>query len=621
MPSRTGSIDGIAMPQFREITAGGESDNIAPDPADPDIIYGGRVERLDRRTDQTRNIDPTLAFPERYRRTWTLPLVFGKRDHALYFANQRIFRTTDGGSRWQAISPDLTRTDPGTPPNLDASAAADREFAGKRRGVVYAIAPSPLDTRLIWAGTDDGLVWRTADGGSHWQDVTPKALSAWSKGGTIEASHFDTATAYLAVDRHRLDDFAPYIYRTRDSGKTWDTISNGLARSGVLNTVNVVREDPVQRGLLFAGTERSVFVSFDDGASWQPLDNGLPPTSVRDMEIHGDDLVIATHGRGFYILDDIAPLRALVSDAASGARLFPPAKAYRFRPSEFTGTPMPKDEPMAPNPPAGAMIDYIVPAKAAGPVQLAILDSAGATVRRFSSGKTVPPIDPSKQKIAAEWIKKPMPLRTSAGEHRFTWDLHYEAAAGLADDEGEAKGVWAPPGRYTVVLTVGGQDFRQPLDVSPDPRVKAGAADYAREFALARQIEAARVQLRSAMREAKALRAKLSSAAARADAPHRSRLAALDKRLMQIAGSVPDEPRWALPEAEHNWGTLHDLSTDFDSLAVAVDGADGAPSADAESGFKQREKALAAALQAWNAARVEARAALAANGTSGGRPR
>lgn len=601
VPSRTGSIDGIAMPQFQEITAGGEKDNIAPDPADPDIVYGGRVARLDLHTGQTRSIDPTLAWPDRYRSTWTLPLVLGVRDHALYFANQRIFRATDGGRHWQPISPDLTRADPGVPSNLDASTAADREFVGKRRGVVYAIAPSPLDARVIWAGTDDGLVWRTTDGGAHWQDVTPKAVAPWSKIGIIEASHFDPGLAYIAVDRHRLDDFAPYIYRTRDGGKTWAPIADGLAAAGTLNTVNVVRADAIRRGLLFAGTERGIFVSFNDGAMWQPFENGLPPTSVRDIQIHGDDLVVATHGRGFYILDDIAPLRALEIDATGGARLFPPSVAVRFRTSAFTGTPMPKDEPMAPNPPNGAIIDYALPAHVTGSVQLEIMDAAGSIVRRYSSDDKPPSPPPSALKVAPEWIERPISLRASPGQHRFVWDLHYAAVPGLTgDEEQDASGVWATPGRYTVVLSVNGAKFRQTLTLKPDPRVRAGAADYAREFVLAREIEQARADAGIALRDAESLHGKLMKSENGAGGDRRAKLSTLDRQLVQLAGFVADEPRWASPEPEHVWGTLHDVSSDLDGLADAVDGADGAPSPDAEDGFRKRDAALAALLKKWD---------------------
>src|SRR5689334_16914294 len=292
-------FDGITFGEFHEVTAGGESNEIAPDPADPDIVYGGTVERLDLKSGQTRSVDPTLAFPAEYRGEWTLPLTFGRRDHALYFGNQRLFRTANGGQTWTPISPDLTRPDPGAPPTLDQPTAKDTATKGPRRGVIYDIGTSALRDGLIWVGTDDGLIWRTDANGAHWTNVTPAQLKPWWKVGIVEPSHFDPNTAYAAIDLHRIDDQRPLILRTRDGGRTWIEITNGLPRDAGPNSVNVVREDPVRQGLLFAGTERSLYVSFDDGERWQPLNRGLPTTSVRDITIHGDDLVIATHGRGF----------------------------------------------------------------------------------------------------------------------------------------------------------------------------------------------------------------------------------------------------------------------------------------------------------------------------------
>jgi photosystem II stability/assembly factor-like uncharacterized protein len=611
VPSRTGSIDGIAMPEFHEIAAGGESDNIAPDPDDPDVIYGGRVDRLDLRSGQLQSVDPTLAFPGNYRGTWTLPLVFSKEDHALYFGNQRVFRTADGGRSWQAISPDLTRSNPGVPAKLDAAAAADEEHIGPRRGVVYTIGISPRDAHLIWVGTDDGLVWRTVDGGAHWQDVTPRGLAAWSKIGTIEPSHFDNDVAYAAVDRHRLDDFAPYILRTRDGGKSWAPIVNGIAEGGVLNAVNVVREDPLRPGLLFAGTERGAFVSFDDGESWQGLQSGLPPTSVRDIETHGDDLVIATHGRSFYIMDDIAPLRALAADASPGARVFPPAAAYRVRPSVFTGTPMPSDEPKAANPPDGATIDYVVPSRANGPIRLAILDAKGAVVRRFSSDTIAPQPDITKIKSTPEWIAIPIPLRTSPGQHRFVWDLHYETSLPPAEGEREPKGVWAPPGRYQIALNIGGATLRQTLNLNPDPRVRADADDYQREFELARAIENVRVQIRACLRDAQSLHRQVTKAAATVAPERKSELLGLDARLAKAAGLPADDRRNSLPSPSHAPDSLQGLSDGFDKLAEAVDGSDAAPTPDAESGYRQRTKTLADALRSWTGLKQQIAAALA----------
>jgi photosystem II stability/assembly factor-like uncharacterized protein len=556
IPSRADGWDGVNMTHFHESAAGGESDNIAPDPDDPDTVYGGRVDKLDLRSGQVRDIDPTLAFPDRYRGTWTLPLVFGKRDHALYFANQRIFRTADGGQRWTPISPDLTRPDPGVPATLDAPSAADDNGAGPRKGVVYAIGPSPIAASDIWAGTDDGSVWRTRDGGERWTDVTPRGMTAWSKIGVVEPSHFDPQVAYIAVDRHRLDDFAPHIMRTRDGGKTWTEIVSGLAGGGGLNAVNVVREDPVRRGLLYAGTERGAFVSFDDGESWLPLQSGLPVTSVRDIDVHGADLVIATHGRGFYVMDDIEPLRELAADGGGGTRLFKPATAVRVRAPAFTGTPMPKDEPMAANPPAGAYIDYTLARAPAGAVEIAVSDAHGDLVAKFSSADTLPALDLAKISTAPEWIVRRPPPRSGVGAHRFVWDLRYPPPDAFKGDLRE-RGVGAPPGRYTVTLTVGGRVFRAPLDVVCDPRAPATAAASARQFALARAIEADRVKVHAAMASAKADPADTGAAKA---------LGAVAERL--------------------------------DSLAAAVDGADGAPTPDAESGYRQASAALATALTA-----------------------
>ncbi len=609
VPSRTGTRDGIAMPQFHEITAGGESDNIAPDPKDPDIIYGGRVARLDLRTGQTRSIDPTLGFPDLYRETWTLPLVFGPKDHALYFARQRIIRTDDAGQHWRPISPDLTRPDPPVPSTLDAATIADHQYTGARRGVVYAIGPSPRDASDIWAGTDDGLVWRTRDGGAHWQDVTPKGLAAWSKIGVVEPSHFDSNTAFIAVDRHRLDDFAPYIFRTHDGGRSWTRADAGLAQGGVLNTVNVVREDPQTPGLLFAGTERGVFVSFHDGDSWQPLETGLPPTSVRDIVVHGDDLVIATHGRGFYVMDDIAPLRELARNAAPGLRLFAPAVAYRTRVSSFTGTPMPKDEPMAPNPPNGAAIDYVLPAGVKGAVTLEIDDSSGARVRLWSSAEKPAPIDPAKLTIAPEWVVSAPRLSATPGAHRFVWNFRY-AKPGAKSNAHDEEGVWAPPGQYSVVLAAGGRRLKQPLRMLPDPRVHASPADYQAEFALARQIEAASARASAALHDAESLHAKLVAAAAKAPPDRKPRLLALDARLLALADLTPEEPRDWNPPQGRAANALHELADDLDNLAQAVDGADGGPSPDAQTGFRLRAPMLTATLKNFAALKNDAAALL-----------
>jgi len=586
VPSRSDSkYDGINMTHFHEIAAGGEADEIAPDPRDPDVVYGGRVDRLDLKSGQTRNVNPTLAFPDKYRSEWTLPLTWGRREHALYFGNQRIWRTADEGRTWQPISPDLTRPDPGIPATLDPPTANDTAEKGPKRGVVYDIGPSPLKDGLIWAGTDDGLIWRTPDGGAHWQNVTPALLQPWSKVGIIEPSHFDADTAYAAIDRHRVDDQRPYILRTHDGGRSWQTITAGLPNSGGPNSVNVVREDPVRRGLLFAGTERGAFVSFDDGDNWQPLQTGLPTTSVRDITIHGDDLVIATHGRGFYVMDDIVPLRALAALPANQARLFPIAPAVRVNEPNFTGTPMPKDEPLAPNPPLGAMIDYSVAAPVTSPVVIQVYDSSGALVNRFSSDDKVPPLDLSKLTVAPEWALSPNPPAAAPGHHRFVWDLHYARPAGFTEKDGFS-GVWAPPGRYTVEVDVGGQRFRQPLEIVSDPRIRVSQADFEAQSRLARQIDQSRARVRNLLKETAALEDTLKGKATA-------------QGLVAQIDALTGLPVPTLGSAEPE--TLQGISDRLDELNTAVEGSDAAPSPDSLQGYTLAAQALDAAAAKWSA--------------------
>ena len=574
VPSRTGAggWDGIDMRQFHELAPGGESDNIAPDPKDPDTIFGGRVDKLDLRSGQVRDVDPTLAWPDRYRATWTLPLVFGPGGRSLYFSNQRVFRTRDGGDHWTPISPDLTRPDPGVPGTLDAPTAADVERVSPRRGVVYSIGPSPLSDADVWVGTDDGLVWRTRDDGAHWAEITPAGLAPWSKIAGVEPSHVSPDTAYLAIDRHRLDDFAPYVLRTRDGGRTWTPIASGLADGGKLNTVNVVREDPKQPGLLWAGTERGVFVSFDAGDHWAPLRAGLPVTSVRDITIHGDDLVIATHGRGFWILDDIAPLRQLASDAAAGTRLFAPSVAVRVRPASFTGTPMPKDEPMALDPAFGADIDYVLAAPAKSPVVIEIRDAAGTLARRFSSADPAPAPDLARIDTAPEWLPAAARPSAEAGGHRLVWDLRYASPPGLGDGF-QSAGLWAPPGRYSVTLIADGVSLTRPLTVVPDPRVTASPGAYREEFELARSVQADRVAAAAALAE----------------------IAALPKTLAPAFAA-----RAAILTAADDPVSLSSVAEALAKLQSAIDDADGEPSADSRVGYAKARVALAAALDAWS---------------------
>ncbi len=599
LPSRGPSHDGITMREFTEVTAGGESDNIAPDPDDPQIIFGGRVDKLDMHTNQSRNVDPTLAYPGVYRGAWTLPLTFSTRKpHVLYFGNQHIFATSDGGEHWQPISGDLTRPNPAVPKNLDAPTMADNLGLGPRRGVVYAIAPSPLKDGLIWAGTDDGLIWHTTDSGKHWSNVTPKALTAWSKVGIISPSPFDAAVAYAAVDRHRLDDRHPYIYRTDDAGKTWKLIVGGLPTT---QPVNVVRADPVRKGLLYAGTERGVFVSFDDGAHWQSLQHNLPVTSVRDIAIHGADLILATHGRGIWIMDDVSSLRQFNDTAEmAGSWLFAPAPTYRVRIPQFTGTPLPKDEPMAPNPPFGAYIDYRLAKAATKPVTLDILDGKGEPVRHYSSADQPPKPDAFKSKAAPEWTGIPSSLTSKAGTHRFVWPLHYAALPDGGKPDPYADGIWAPPGTYRVVLTVDGHKLTQPLKVLPDPRVKLSGKDYQAQFALAHEIARQASRVAVATHQAAETVEALAHAQLKARGNLKHRIESASRRVQDLSGNytVPNPLNsWYLPAKTTH--TLRYLSTSLASLQQAVDGADAAPSVDAQNGFKALQPIAESTLSAW----------------------
>ena len=554
----------ISQQDFRPIDVGGESGTIAPDPKHPGLTYGSGLPTVTRESTATgweQNVDPTLNHPGTvWRNTWTLPLAFSKADLvSLYYGHQNVFRSRDGGETWKIVSPDLSRADEGTPANLDASTLRD-DNGVQRHGVVYAIAPSPLRAGIVWAGTDDGNVWVTRDDSHTWHNVTPPALTAWSKVGIVEASHFDTNVAYLAVDRHRLDDYKPYVYRTRDGGATWTAIANGIPDGSF---INAVREDPVRRGLLYAGTEKGIYVSFDDGVSWQPLQLNLPVTSVRDIAVHGDDLVVATHGRAFWVLDDIAPLRQAADVATSGVYLFAPARAYRVRPSNEEGTPLPLDEPQSDNAPAGLYVDYYLADVPRTPVVVEVLASDGSVARRWSSASPSKPVDPKSVDFTTHWIpEEPVPAAT-AGAHRFVWDFH----------ETSGDGPLVPPGTYTVALSVNGTRYTRAATVLRDPRIAATDADLRAQYDFARRIEATRAGVRAAHERAEKLITKLSTAQA---SVVRS----------QIAGEAPAEnPDDSMGAYSHDVTSLRYLGNALDYLESAVESADAAPTPDMRAAY------------------------------------
>jgi photosystem II stability/assembly factor-like uncharacterized protein len=502
--SSRGSYGAVSVRDWTPVAVD-EYGYVAPDPLDPDIVYGGRnVTRWDRRTGQVSAVGPLAGRGNApgqpaYRTVRTMPVVFSEVDkRSLFFANNYLWKTTSGGKSWSRISPDLTRKTWETPKSVGKYSSLPGAKS-QERGVIYTVAPSYQDIMRIWVGTDDGLIHVTGDGGVNWKDVTPPQVGPWAKVSIIDAGRFAPLTAYAAVNTLRLDDLRPHIFRTHDGGKSWTEIVTGIP-SG--ETVNAVREDPKKKGLLFAGTERAVYVSFDDGGHWQSLRRNMGVTSVRDLIVKGDDLVAATHGRGFWIMDDITPLRAMPFD---GDVLVKPTTAWRVRWNSSTDMPWPVEEPVGQNPPDGAIINYYLKSAASGPVQLEVLRPDGRLVRRYSSEDPVTPIpDPASAPVPVYWYRAPQKLETSAGLHRFIWDVHYQPlppAPGAGEGGFGGRGglpiqaipfntapapstPWVTPGIYTLRLTAGGQKHEQPIEVKQDPRVKTPALVMQNVYAL-----------------------------------------------------------------------------------------------------------------------------------------
>ena len=578
-----------------------------PDPLDPDLVFGGKVTRYDRRTGQVANVAPKPLRAADFRTLRTAPVVFSQTDpHVLYFGANTLWKTRDGGNNWQQISPDLTRKTWEVP----ASVGKYRESVEvSQRGVIYTVAPSPLDINRIWAGTDDGLIQVTADGGLHWKDVTPPQVAPWAKVSIIDAGHFDALTAYAAINTLRLDDMRPHIWRTHDGGKTWTEIVSGIPEGAA---VDAVREDPKSKGLLFAGTEREVYVSFDDGDHWQSLRLNMPASSIRDLAIKDDDLTAATHGRGFWILDDIAPLRQLTAEVAGAdAFLFKPETAIRVRWNMNTDTPLPPDEPAGQNPPEGAIIDYYLGAAASGAVTLEILDSAGALVRRYASTDPVEPADPMLA-IPAYWVRPPHPLSNQAGMHRFFWDLHYTALAGgragygmqaiVHDTPPSITSIWAMPGRYTVKLTAGGKSYTQPLTVKMDPRVRTPLTGLQQQFTLSKQMYDDIVKTSKALEQIRTMRAQLgplrekAGPGATADA-----IAAFDQKVVALGGAAGGGRGGGRGAVADGPDTLASVTASLTQLMRLLESADVMPSTQAVAAATDRRAALAKLLDRWNA--------------------
>jgi photosystem II stability/assembly factor-like uncharacterized protein len=582
----------------------------APDPLHPNIVYGAgrtQVSKFNWITGQVQNVTPLALSSPKYRADRTEPIVFSPVDpHVLYYAANVLFKTTDGGRSWQIISPDLTRRHPGIPSSLGALASKDA-YAKTVRGAIYAVAPSFKSVNTIWAGTDDGRVWVTRDGGRHWENVTPPALTPWSKVTQIAASPFDDQTAYVSVSRFRIDDLRPYIYRTQDGGKTWQLITHGLPDNAPVDTV---REDPVRPGLLFAGTETSVWVSFDNGDRWQSLQLNLPHTSMRDLWIHQNDLIVATHGRSFWVLDDVTPLRQISATVEqSSAYLFNPEPAYRIRRDTNTDTPLPPDEPAGQNPPSGAIFDYWLASPPSGPVTLEILDSKGRLVRRYSStdrvGMTAAAL--KKLQIPLYWVRTPKALPAGAGMHRWVWNLHYPAPQSASRDYPISaiphrtpltpQGPRALPGDYTVRLIADGNAYSAPLIVKMDPRVHTSPAGLDQMFRMEVQLASAMSRSFKALAEARSVGRQLQSLAPKTSGPVKASAAALQKKVAALI-SGPSAAPGAAPPAPV---TLQSVNNDTGALYAEVDAADATPTAAETAATASLEKELAEVMQRWDA--------------------
>ena len=577
---------------------GGESGYIAVDPKDPKIVYGGNVygdlHRFDLTTGQFHVISAwplqefTRPIPQRkYRFGWTPSLIFDPHNHeTLYLGAQMLLRTRDGGLHWDAISPDLTGAQPQAKTSskpLTIDNASVRSW-----GVIFTIAPSAIENGLIWVGTDDGLIQLTRDGGQSWQNVTPPGLKPWSKISLIEASPFEAGAAYAAVDRHRLDDFAPYIYKTSDYGQHWTRADHGIDRFAY---VHVVRADPHRKGLLYAGTELGVNVSFDDGANWQSLQNNLPTVAVRDIAVHDDDLIAATHGRAFWILDNVTPLQQVNVRTIAATTLYRPERAIRIRHSVNTDTPLPPEIPHGTNPPWGAIIDYHLSSPPSKPIAIDILDETGKLLRHLSSADQ--PQAPRKAPYFMDaWLPRFAPPTTHTGHNRLVWDLHYAppptkheefsmaAHAGRGTVK-EPRGPLVLPGTYQVRLTVDGQTETQQLQVEMDPRVNVSAQALRTQLRLALQIWNALADQNDLDSAAKMLRDKLQMLRQqqKLNSKTRSTADAIDKKVKSLDAFLDD--------------------TGLATLETVVMSADREPAQQMHEAFAVMQERLQKAQQQW----------------------
>jgi photosystem II stability/assembly factor-like uncharacterized protein len=566
---------------------------VAADPNDPNIIYGGKITRYDKRTGQTQNISPEAVRSGKYRFLRTAPVLFNPIDKkTLYYAGNVLFKTINGGNSWQVISPDLTRENWDIPASVGVYTSNDMKTM-PRRGVIYTVAPSYKDINTIWCGTDDGLIHVTRDGGKTWKNVTPPEITSWSKVSLMDASHFDANTVYAAVNRIRCDDMHPHIYKTNDGGKTWKEIVKGLPD----DPINVVREDPIRKGLLYAGSEKAVYVSFDDGENWQSLRLNMPATSIRDLVIKDDDIVVGTHGRSFWILDNISPLRQLTERlSASTTILYKPQNTYRVRWDMYTDTPVPQEEAAGENPPDGAMIDYFL-FEEANKIILNIVsrNSLGKEVilRSYSNDDTLYKI--GNVNIPHYWIRPQQILSTKEGHHRFLWDMRldplnlppsYPIGATYMNTAPDATSPWVMPGNYIARLTIDGKVHEQSFTIKMDPRVKTSLKDLQTQYDLSLQCYNGRKECMKIIEEIRSYRSSLKNKITNADELNKK-----DKE----AAALESTPQGSQAES------FGKINGEFASIFGVLQDSDTPPTTQTITAFKEADAAFKELKKKWEA--------------------
>lgn len=600
--------DGVISQKDWYDVGGGESGYIAPDPQDWNFTYAGGnqgvMTRYDRQTRQVQDVSPWPidysghgAEDMKYRLQWTEPIVAPPNDPStIYTAGNVVFRSTDRGMSWQVISPDLTRNDKSKQQSSGGPITKDNTSV-EYYDTISTLAVSPRDKNVIWAGTDDGLVWITRDGGAHWDNITPKGgWPEWSLVSLIDASPHHPGTAYIAMDTHKLDSFHPYLLVTRDYGKTWSRINSGIPD---YTYTHVVREDPVRKGLLFAGAENGIYVSLNDGAEWQPLQLNLPQTPIHDLTVKENDLIVATHGRSFWILDDIAPLREINQQLArADVAFYRPSPALRLHaPAEIN-----RRQPVGENPPVGAVLYYYFKSKPSGEVTLDILDAHNKLVRHYSSTK-----EKEEPGAAGEWPNQYVPPETlpaAAGLNRFAWDVRHEPPVkvpGAFYDDAGPEGSYALPGTYTAKLTANGKSYTVPLEIRMDPRVKISTEDLQKQFELSQRVSADIQKLHVAVNQIRQVRSQVKSFEKRFgnDAQVKSLLATardIDRKMTPVEGELI-QYRMKSSEGNLNWPNM--LNEMYDSLGHSIDNADAAPTAQQIAAAEQLESQLIEQLAKW----------------------